>query len=85
MKQNSYQELTNEALIKKRDLLKAVSIGFGIVFFLALAVLTYLFTTKDPEKASVATLIPVFMLPITFVPLLINLGLLSKEIKARNL
>ncbi|MCC9065187.1 hypothetical protein [Flavobacterium piscisymbiosum] len=85
MKKNIYEELSNEELIKKRDLFKAVSIGFGVIFVLAIAVIVYLFSAKGFKNFSIATLIPIFTLPITFVPLLINLSLLNKEIKSRDL
>ena len=85
MKKNIYEELTNEELLKKRDLFKGVSIGFGVVFILAIAIIIYLFTTQGIKNVSIATLIPVFILPVTFFPLLINLSLLNKEIKSRNL
>ncbi|SHM46067.1 hypothetical protein [Flavobacterium chilense] len=85
MKKSIYQELTTEKLIKKRDLLKGVSIGFGIIFILAIAVVIYIFSSKGVKNVSIATLIPVFTLPMTFVPLLINLSLMNKEIKSRNL
>jgi hypothetical protein len=85
MKKNTYEELTNEKLLKKRDLFKGVCIGFGVIFVLALAILIYIFNLKGFKNVSIATFIPIFTLPITFVPLLINLGLLNKEIKSRNL
>lgn len=85
MENNIYEELTNEKLLKKRDLLKGVSIGFGVVFLLAIATIIYLFSAKGFDKSSITTLIPLFALPITFIPLLINLSLMNKEIKARNL
>lgn len=85
MKKNIYEELTNENLIKKRNLLKGVSIGFGIVFILAIAILVYLFATQGFNGVPIVTLVPVFTLPVTFTPLLINWGLLDKEIKSRNL
>lgn len=85
MKKNIYEELTNEKLIKKRDLFKGVSIGFGVIFMLAVAIVIYLFTVKGFKNVSIATFIPIFILPITFIPMLINLSLLNKEIKSRNL
>lgn len=84
MKKNTYEELTNEKLIKRRDLLKGASIGLGIVFILAITIIIYLMSAEGFKNVSIATLIPVFTLPITFVPLLINLSLLNKEIKSRN-
>lgn len=40
MKKNIYEELTNEKLLKKRDLFKGVSIGFGVIFLLVIASIT---------------------------------------------
>lgn len=84
MKKSIYREVTNEELLKKRDLIKGVSIGFGVIFMLAIAIMVYLFTAKGLKDVSIA-LIPIFTLPVTFVPLLINFSLLNKEIKSRNL
>lgn len=85
MKKNIYEELTNEKLLKKRGLLQGASIGLGIVFVLATTILIYLLTAKGFDNVPIATLIPVFTMSITFVPLLINLSLMNKEIKSRNL
>jgi hypothetical protein len=85
MKKNTYEELTNEKLIKKRDLFKGGSIGFAVIFILAIAIVVYIFNVKGFKSGSIATFIPIFTLPITFVPILINLSLLNKEIKSRNL
>ncbi len=85
MEKNTYGELTNEKLIKRRDLLKGASIGLGIVFILAIAIIIYLMSAEGFKNVSIATLIPMFTLPLAFVPLLINLSLLNKEIKSRNL
>lgn len=85
MKKNIYEELTNEKLLKKRDLFKGVSMGFGVIFLLAIAAIIYIFNVKGIKNVSIATLIPVFTLPVVFMPILINLSLLNKEIKSRNL
>lgn len=85
MKKNIYEELTNEELLKKKDLFKGVAIGFGIILMLVIGTVIYLFATKGFKNASIAIIIPVLTLPITFVPLLINLSLLNKEIKTRNI
>ena len=85
MKKNAFAELTDEQLLKKRDLLKGISMGFGIIVIVIICILIYLFTTKGFKDIAFATLIPVFVLPVTFTPLLINLGLINKEIKSRNL
>ena len=85
MKKNTFADLTNESLIKKRNLLKGITIGFGIFFIITLGILVYLFATKGLKNTPIVTLIPVFSFPLTMVPTLINLSLLNKEIKSRNL
>jgi uncharacterized membrane protein YhdT len=84
-KNNYYKGLTDKELIKRKDLLKGVVIGFGIVFLIGFAILIYLFATKGLKEIPMAALIPFFAMPLTFIPILINLNLLLKEIKTRNL
>ncbi|MFQ6599644.1 hypothetical protein [Flavobacterium sp. C3NV] len=85
MKKNTYEELSNEKLLKKRDLFKGVSIGFGVIFLLAIGIIVYILSVKGLKNVSIATLVPIFTLPIIFMPILINLSLLNKEIKSRKL
>lgn len=84
MKQNKLSELTIDQLVKKRDLLKGVSIGIGILYIVVLAIIIYLFVTKGLKNVSYAALIPVFALPVTLTPVLGNMSLLEKEIKSRH-
>ncbi|MHA4894009.1 hypothetical protein ACXZ1K_04600 [Pedobacter sp. PWIIR3] len=84
MIKNTTAALTNEQLIKKKDLLKGVSIGFGIIYIIAIAILIYIFATKGFKNLSIG-LIPIFTFPLTLLPLLINLNTVNKEIKARKL
>lgn len=85
MKKNAYESLTNEQLLEKKNLFKGVLIGFGIVVVLAIVILLYLLSTNVFDKKSFATLLPIFILPVTFAPLLVSFSLLNKEIKNRNL
>ncbi len=85
MKKNAFAELTDAQLLKKRDLFKGISIGFGIILVIVICILIYLFTTKGFKNIAITTLIPVFILPVTFTPLLINFSLINQEIKSRNL
>ena len=85
MKNNNYEKLTDEELLKKRDLLKGVTIGFGILMLLAIAVLGYLLGSKGFKNTSVAVFIPMMVLPFTYMPLIINYNLVKKEILARSL
>jgi len=82
---NINKELSDEKLLKKRNLLKSASIGLGIVYVLAIAILIYLFTTKGTKNIPLAVFIPIFTLITVFIPLLVSLSLLNKEIKSRNL
>jgi len=85
MKKNTYEELSNEKLLKRRDLFKGVLIGFGVIFLLAIGIIIYILNVKGLKNVSIATLVPIFTLPIIFMPILINLSLLNKEIKSRKL
>lgn len=85
IKKNIYEELTDKQLLKKKNLLKGASIGLGFVFLLAIIILVYLWSEHKLKNNSIGSFIPVFVLPITFVPLLINFKLINQEIKSRNL
>ena len=85
MKKNTYENLSNEKLLKTKGFFRGAFIGLGIVALVALVIAIYILLAKPEKNISVAALLPLFMLPITFMPLAINLSLINKEIKARNL
>ncbi len=85
MKKNSYAELSDDALLKKIQLLKGVSIGFGVLYAIIIVVLLFLFFNKNFGKASVAVFVPLLVFPAILSPILINYNLLKKEYKSRNL
>ena len=85
MNKNIYEGLSNEELIKKRNTLKGVSIGFGVIFILGIIAFIVLLTIKGAKGFPFAAFIPFIVMPVTLAPLLINLNLANKEIKARNL
>lgn len=84
-KKNELSELSDEKLIKRRDLLKGVLIGMYIVCILLIILLLYIFFNKGFSAISIATFIPVFMLPVITLPLLFQVNTLNKEVKSRNL
>ncbi len=84
MRSNSLSELSDEKLLKRRDLLKGATIGLGTIAILVLSAFIYIFLKKGFDNIPIATLIPVMALPATFCPLLVVLNLLNKEIKSRN-
>lgn len=85
MKKSTFAELTNEKLLKRRDLFKGALIGFSIVWAFAFGIIIYLLMTKDVKNLSVASLFPLFTVPLVLAPTLISLNLINKEIKSRNL
>ncbi|WP_347217338.1 hypothetical protein [Chryseobacterium sp.] len=85
MKKNIYEELTDEDLLKKRNTLKGVSIGFGIVFILGIIAFIVILAMKGAQGFPFAAFTPFIVMPVTMTPLLINLNLVNKEIKSRNL
>lgn len=85
MKKNNNAALTNEALIKKIQLLKGVLIVFGILYAIIIVVLLFLFFNKNFGQLSVAIFVPLFVLPATLSPILISYNMLKKEYKLRNL
>lgn len=82
---NSISDLSNEKLIKRRDLFKGFLIGIGLVWFFMIAFVIYIFATKETSNFSFVVFLPIFILPVTLTPLFINVGLLNKEVKSRNL
>lgn len=75
--------MSMEELVKKRDLLRGISIGVGIVYMAIITFVIYLFAINGFKIVSFAALIPVFALPGTFTPILANISLLNKEIQSR--
>lgn len=85
MSKNPFTNLSDEKLIKRKDLLKGVLIGIGIVWIFMIAFFAYLFLTRGFKNNSFVVFMPLITLPTALLPIFINLGLLKKEIKARNL
>lgn len=84
-KKNDLAELSDEKLIKRRDMLKGVLIGMYAVCIVLIFLLLYIFFNKGFSSISIATFIPVFMLPVITLPLLFQVDTLNKEVKSRNL
>lgn len=85
MKKNTLTELSNEELLKKRDLMKGVGIGFSIIYLFVLALLLYLLLTRGFKNISLVVFVPIFLSPTILMPLLLYFGMLKKEIKSRQL
>ena len=78
-------DLPDDHLIKRRNLLKGILISMYIVCLILVVLLFYLFFTKGFHSVSMATLIPVFILPFITLPLFFQVQTINKEVKTRNL
>jgi hypothetical protein len=85
MKKNSFAKLTDEALLKKINLLKGFLTAFGIIYAVIILILLYLFFNKNFGQISVAVFVPLLVLPAVLSPVLISYNLLRKERIVRNL
>ena len=84
-KKNDLSDWSDKKLIKRKDMLKGVLIGMYAVCILLIVLLLYIFFNKGFSSISIATFIPVFMLPVITLPLLFQVNTLNKEVKSRNL
>ena len=81
MKKNFYKGFTDEKLFERKQLLKSVVLGSSPVFLLAIGILIYLRIANGLKGTSISTF---SIWIVTFIPQLINIGLIDKETKARN-
>lgn len=82
---NNLAELSDEKLIQRRNMFKGILIGMYAVCILLIILLLYIFFNKGFNTISIATFIPVFMLPVITLPLLFQVNTLNKEVESRNL
>lgn len=78
---NNLSERSLEFLIKQRNLLKGVAIGFGIVLLLAFSLFVYVAIEK--KNFALIAVIPASM--ITLLPIFLRVGQINKEIKSRQI
>ncbi|SFN94004.1 hypothetical protein SAMN05421741_11466 [Paenimyroides ummariense] len=85
MKKDIFEHLSTAQLIKRRDLLKGVAIGLGIVAITAIGILMYIFITNGVEDMPfTSSAIPALMPLVFFLPMIFHIGKLNTEIKRRN-
>ena len=82
---NDLSELSDEKLIKRRDMFKGILIGMYAICILMIVLLVYIFFYKSYSEVSIATFIPAMILPVMTLPLLLQVNTLNKEVKSRNL
>jgi len=81
MKNNNLSHQSIESLIKQRNLLKGVAIGFAIVLLVAFSLILYVAVQK--KNFGLIAVLPASM--ITLLPILIRFGQINTEIKSRRI
>ncbi len=80
MKNNKLSELPMEEIIRQKNLLKGVLIGFSVVLVVAYSILIYLMVSN--KNYILFTIIPLGF--ITLLPAILRLKQINTEIKLRN-
>lgn len=70
-----------EALTKKRDFFKGVTIAAAILWLFLLGMLLYFYVYN---KNTVTLIIPMVVMPVVFLPVFLQIKTLSAEIKSRS-
>jgi hypothetical protein len=77
---NNLSEQSLESLVKQKNLLKGVAIGYGIILLVAFCLIIYVAVQK--KNFALLAVFPASM--IILLPILIRFGQLDKEIKLRK-
>lgn len=77
---NNLSEQSLESLVKQRNLLKGVAIGFGVVLLLAFSIILYVVIEK--KNFALIAVLPASM--ITLIPILLRFRQINTEIKSRQ-
>lgn len=70
-----------EALTKKRDFFKGVTIAAAILWLFLVGMLLYFYICN---KNTITLIIPVVVMPVAFLPVFLQIKSLSAEIKSRT-
>ncbi|RZL50335.1 MAG: hypothetical protein EOP00_04825 [Pedobacter sp.] len=80
---NQFSKLSLEELIKKKSTTKGVLIGFVTIAVIIALLFAYLHFFMG-KHIKIVTLVPLFILPITWVPIFITIKSLNEEIAIRK-
>lgn len=75
--------LSSEELIKRKSTLKGILIGFMIIALIVAVLLVYICFFSN-KRLPIATLIPIFSLPLTWLPVFISIKSINDEIELRK-
>lgn len=82
---NSFENLTDEELIKRYKSYKGILTVASICYAVLIGLLIYVFITKGFSDKKPTYFIPFLILPLTISPTIINFNKVKSEVKARNL
>ena len=81
MNNKQQSEPSLEALTRKRDFFKGLSIAAAVLWLFLLGMLLYFYIQN---KNTVTLIIPLVAMPVTFLPVFLQIKLLSAQIKSRG-
>ena len=82
MKKNALKEMNDSDLLKRKNTIKGVLIGFGILFIMAIGTMMSLYANKPFNPV---LLLPCFVIPLTQLPVFVIYSSIKTEIKSRNI
>lgn len=78
-----FSELSLDELQKRKSTLKSVLIGFIVLAVIIVLLFAYLYFFMG-KRVKIVSLIPLFILPITWLPIFISLKSINDEIILRQ-
>ena len=82
MKKNALKEMNDSDLLKRKNTIKGVLIGFGILFIMAIGTMMSLYANKPFNPV---LFVPCFAIPLTLLPVFVIYNSIKTEIKSRNI
>ena len=82
MKKNTLQEMNDVDLLKRKNTIKGVLIGFGILFIIAIGTMMSLYAAKPFNPV---LFVPCLVIPFTLLPVVVIYNSIKTEIKSRNI
>lgn len=80
-KKNALQEMNDSDLLTRKNTIKGVIIGFGILFIIAIGTMMSLYANKPFNPV---LFMPCFIFPLTLLPMFVIYNSIKTEIKSRN-
>ena len=81
---NQYADLSTEELTQKRNKQKVILTAFCTIWIVVFLIFGVIILVKGVEKFNLASKLPIFILPITIIPIYVNYAELNKELKSRK-